>query len=37
MGMARAYIAGYSREALALYGSLGAVAERACVIYRQDS
>jgi GNAT superfamily N-acetyltransferase len=37
MGMARAHIAGYSREALALYGSLGAVAERACVIYRQDS
>jgi len=37
VGMERAYIAGYSREALALYGSLGAVAERACVICRQDS
>lgn len=35
MGMARAHIAGYSREALALYGSLGAVASRTCLVYRQ--
>lgn len=34
MGMERAYIAGYSREALALYGSLGAVEERVCRVYR---
>lgn len=35
MGLTRAYIAGYSPEALALYGSLGAVDRRACWIYRQ--
>lgn len=37
MGMTRAYIAGYSPEALALYGSLGAVEQRACWIYRPES
>lgn len=37
MGMARAFIAGYSQEALALYGSLGAVAERTCLVYRQET
>jgi len=36
MGLARAYIAGYSREALALYGSLGAVESRTCLVYRQE-
>ena len=35
MGLARAYIAGYSAEALALYGSLGAVERRSCSIHRQ--
>ena len=35
MGLARAYIAGYSPEALALYGSLGAIERRSCWIYRQ--
>jgi GNAT superfamily N-acetyltransferase len=36
MGMVRAHIAGYSREALALYGSLGAVESRTCLVYRQE-
>lgn len=35
MGLLRAHIAGYSREALALYGSLGAVESRTCLVYRQ--
>lgn len=33
MGMCSAYIAGYSPAAMALYGSLGAVEERRCLIY----
>lgn len=37
MGLTRATIAGYSPEALALYGSLGAVEQRACRIYRRES
>lgn len=35
LGLTRAYIAGYSPEALALYGSLGAVDRRSCWTYRQ--
>jgi ribosomal protein S18 acetylase RimI-like enzyme len=35
MGMRRAYIAGYSPEAIALYGSLGHVSERTCYVYQQ--
>lgn len=37
MGLARAYIAGYSPEALALYGSLGSIDRRTCWIYRQSA
>lgn len=35
MGMTRASIAGYSREALGLYGSLGAGERQTCLVYRQ--
>lgn len=35
MGMRRAYITGYSAEAVALYGSLGAVAETKSWIYKR--
>ena len=33
MGMRRAYITGYSPEALALYGSLGHTGEQECFVY----
>jgi hypothetical protein len=35
MGIERAHIAGFSREALGLYGALGAVQSSTNVIYRQ--
>ncbi len=37
MGITRAYIAGYSPEALSLYGSLGSVDRRTCWTYRRTS
>jgi len=36
MGIERAHLAGYSVEALGLYSSLGALDERAYLIYRQE-
>lgn len=35
MGIKRAYITGYSKEAIALYGSLGAVAEQKAYVYKK--
>jgi GNAT superfamily N-acetyltransferase len=35
LGMRRAYIAGYSPEALALYSSLGHVSDKQCLIYEK--
>ncbi len=37
MGLRRAYITGYSPEAIALYGSLGAKEESISLIYRQSA
>jgi GNAT superfamily N-acetyltransferase len=37
LGMTRAAIAGYSPEALGLYGSLGAGAHQTCLVYRQEA